>query len=200
MVPIFASVAVAVIANGGTDRSPVFPPLHVTVVAAPAISREFIRETLAEAAAIWQPVGVTILWDRAASDDSASELTVTVDDGLTRSADGTATLGWITFAGSETPEPDIHLSRGNAMELMTRTASLHEKSTVWQEYLLSRALGRALAHELGHYLLKSRAHAPQGLMRATRPSKEFFSPDRFGFEITTEQRAWLSDHLPCAHT
>ena len=31
MVPIFASVAVAVIANGGTDRSPVFPPLHVTV-------------------------------------------------------------------------------------------------------------------------------------------------------------------------
>src|SRR5207237_5917981 len=97
MVPIFASVAVAVIANGGTDRSPVFPPLHVTVVATPAISRAFIRETLAEAAAIWQPVGVMILWDRATSGGSTaspSELTVTVDDGLTRSADGTATLGW----------------------------------------------------------------------------------------------------------
>jgi hypothetical protein len=38
------------------------------------------------------------------------------------------------------------------------------------ERLLPRALGRALAHELGHYLLARRAHSPTGLMReAFRP-------------------------------
>jgi len=81
---------------------------------------------------------------------------------------------------------------------MTRTARLHDNASAWQDLLLSRALGRALAHELGHYLLNSRAHAPNGLMRAIRPSSEFFSSSRLGFEITEQQRASLADRLPCA--
>ena len=201
MVLIVASVAVVIIANRATDHPRPYQSLHVTVVATATTTRAFIRETLAEAAAIWRPAGLAIVWDGVTSDRSASpasDLTVTVDEGATSSPDGKATLGWITFAGPDVPESEIHLSRGNALELMTRTASVHDNASAWQELLLSRALGRALAHELGHYLLKSRAHTPHGLMRAIRPSSEFFSSSRLGFEITEEQRASLADRLPCA--
>src|SRR5881398_4245612 len=115
MVLTVASIVV-IIANGATDHPPSYPPLHVTVVATPTTTRAFIRDTLAEAAAIWQPAGLAIVWDGASgqSGSSASELTVTLDEGPTRSPDGRATLGWITFEGPEAPKHEIHLSRGNA--------------------------------------------------------------------------------------
>lgn len=42
--------------------------------------------------------------------------------------------------------------------------------------LLGRILGRAVAHELGHYVLKSRDHAKTGLMRATLRTDELIAP------------------------
>jgi hypothetical protein len=53
---------------------------------------------------------------------------------------------------------------------------------------LGRAMGRALAHELGHYLTASKAHAKKGLMRATRTASEFFALERWGFAIDPAQR------------
>jgi hypothetical protein len=38
---------------------------------------------------------------------------------------------------------------------------------ILSDLLLSRALGRALAHEIGHYLLGTSRHTARGLMRAT---------------------------------
>ena len=43
--------------------------------------------------------------------------------------------------------------------------------------LLARAMGRALAHEMGHYLLASKEHTKNGLMQAHRTATEFFGPD-----------------------
>jgi len=34
-------------------------------------------------------------------------------------------------------------------------------------------LGRAVAHEIGHYLLHTNTHAPYGLMRANIDAREF---------------------------
>ena len=118
---------------------------------------------LTEAAAIWRAAGITILWRQSPGDPRdfpATEITVSLHDGHSESPDGNATLGWITFAGPAAPEPMIHLSRGNALELMTRTSSVHDVPKAWQDYLLARALGRALAHELGHYL--NLAHVNDG--------------------------------------
>jgi hypothetical protein len=200
LLPIVVSVAAGLIAAGGAgDRPSILPTLHVVVVATPAVNRAFISETLAEAADIWRTAGVTIVWSVPGDPGVApSDLTVTLDDRLRPSPDGNATLGWITFAGPGLPVPHIHLSRGNALDLMTRTSSVRDIPALWQEYLLSRALGRALAHELGHYLLKSPAHEAIGLMRAARPSSDFFSPSRAGFELTADSRERLARGLPCA--
>jgi hypothetical protein len=38
-------------------------------------------------------------------------------------------------------------------------------------------IGRALAHEIGHYLLASRLHAKSGLMRAVLDNDDLVRPD-----------------------
>ena len=204
MVSIAVSVAAAALAAGAAARPVPFTPLRdisITVVAGPAITQGLIDATLAEAEAIWRPAGVVLTWRRsarAADVDATSrpDLILTVDEGRTSVPEGQTALGWIHFTGP-TPEPAIHLSRANAENLMARTASLHDKPTVMQQLLMGRALGRALAHELGHYLFKSAAHRPAGLMKAVRPSADFFSPDRNGFDVTAAERASLAAPAPC---
>jgi hypothetical protein len=204
MVSIAASAAAAIMAatTGGAGPPPFAHMRHVriSVVAAPTVTRSFIEATLAEAEAIWRPAGVTLAWRRqpqADAVDAASppELTVTVEDRSTNGRDGQTTLGWIHFAG-RTPEAAIHLSRANAEALIEKASTLRDTPPVMHEALLARALGRALAHELGHYLLQSPAHVPNGLMRGVRPSADFFSPARNGFEMTLDECAWLAVHAP----
>ena len=42
-----------------------------------------------------------------------------------------------------------------------------------QHHRLGVVLGRAVAHEIGHYLLQTNTHAPYGLMRANIDAREF---------------------------
>jgi hypothetical protein len=119
-------------------------------------------------------------------------MTVTIDDD--RKEFGEGALGWIPFT-ADGPAPSIRLSRANAEALIRRTPGVTDATIVQHEILIGRALGRALSHELGHYLLKSKVHTPHGLMRATWTSDELFSNDRRGFELTAKQRA-ATEHLP----
>jgi hypothetical protein len=53
------------------------------------------------------------------------------------------------------------------------------------DVLLSRALGRALAHEIGHYLLPTSRHTARGLMRAHFSPSELLEPahrQRYGLD------------------
>jgi hypothetical protein len=51
--------------------------------------------------------------------------------------------------------------------------------------------GRALAHEIGHFLLRSRHHSAAGLMRARQSAYDLVSVDRRGFTLTAEEEARL---------
>jgi hypothetical protein len=200
MTLIVVSVAAAIVASAGTARRPL-PAVRVSVVAGSSVTTDFIRTTLAEADAIWRPIGLAVVWQRVTSTvdiDQTSQVTITMEEEPSKSSEGKATLGWIHFAAPGSPEPQIHLSRANAKDLLLRTVAFREKPPVWQEVLLARALGRALAHELGHYLLKSPTHAPHGLMQAVRPSIQFFASERTGFDLTPEQRDVVVCRLQCA--
>ncbi|HXE84735.1 MAG TPA: hypothetical protein VN513_15520, partial [Gemmatimonadales bacterium] len=54
--------------------------------------------------------------------------------------------------------------------------------------LTARALGRAAAHELGHYLLTSREHTPRGLMRARFSSDDLVSDESAAFTLEASAR------------
>ena len=71
------------------------------------------------------------------------------------------------------------------------------------ERRLGLILGRAAAHEIGHYLLRSSTHARRGLMRARITDREFADPRASGFDLGADAREWLharSDDLPATST
>jgi len=64
-----------------------------------------------------------------------------------------------------------------------------------REMLLARAMGRALAHEIGHYLFGSKTHSARGLMQATHSAAQFFGYERNAFTVDTAQRQVAVDRL-----
>ena len=77
-----------------------------------------------------------------------------------------------------------------------------------QERGLGTVLGRAIAHEVGHFLLQTKTHASSGLMRAFIDAREFADPAANGFTLDKAAVAHMaalatagtlsSDHPPVA--
>lgn len=186
------------------------PPVVVNVVAGPSVSATLVTRLLDEASAIWRPTGVEIVWRRVAPEvlpyarlgeagPSQSTLRVDIGDdpGLTR--DARTPLGWIVFDSDHEPQPKIYLSYPNAKALMASARGvvglIDQMPPAQREILLGRAMGRALAHELGHFLLASKVHTPRGLLKAWRTTAELFTPERGGFKIDAAQRQQIAVRL-----
>jgi hypothetical protein len=61
-----------------------------------------------------------------------------------------------------------------------------------RQYKLGVVLGRAVAHEIGHYLLQSNSHSPYGLMRASIDAREFADLRTGAFRLDRESQAFLA--------
>jgi hypothetical protein len=162
-------------------------PIPVDVIAPPDVTDSLVRRICTEADMIWAPAGVTFEWHRVVATTSPWRLHVTIEDRRKAADDWSAALGWVTVRG-ERVEPSIYLSRASVEDLLLRTAGHNHAPLETHDVLVGRALGRALSHELGHYLLKVKGHTAHGLMRATWPSDEFFAINRSGFELSSEER------------
>jgi hypothetical protein len=164
--------------------------IPVDVFAPPEMKESAVDRICAETDAIWRPAGITFTWHRRASTEAldASRLHVTIDHQRLSPTDEHTTLGWIMFTGGEA-EPSIHVSIAGAEDLLLGANSFDNTVTVRHDMLIDRALGRALSHELGHYLLGSKTHTPRGLMRASWPPRQVFGEERRGFELSAEQRS-----------
>jgi hypothetical protein len=169
------------------------PPVPVVVEPSRSVHRRVVRGALLEASAIWEAAGVTFEWNVANPDDgNVSDidddcvLHVRITDEVSGAEAGRRAIGWITFSAPDSPQRVIHLSRAGVMELLAGTPGVREMPLLSEDALMARALGRALAHELGHYFLGP-AHTDRGLMQGRRRAQDFFSAVRRGFEFTPEQ-------------
>jgi hypothetical protein len=61
-----------------------------------------------------------------------------------------------------------------------------------RQYKLGVVLGRAVAHEIGHYLLESNGHSAYGLMRASIDAREFADLRTGAFRLDRESQAHLA--------
>jgi len=164
--------------------------IDVAVEAPPSVSDTVLADIFAEAGAIWAPADVVFRWHRSVHADTTRSdyLLVTIDASTPQPRDAQAALGWITFETGR-PGRSIHLALANAEALIHRTPTARNHTAAEHDALLGRALGRALAHETGHYLLQSKAHTAHGLMRSSWPSEEFLAVDRSRFGLAAEERA-----------
>jgi hypothetical protein len=162
-------------------------PLLIAVERPVDLPAGVAEHTLEEAAAIWRPLGVGITWMFVdAGDDCTSPDTLhLVFTNAPASADAGVPLGWIQFVAPTMPGHVVHLSREAAQRLLASSPTLRQKPQDWQNMLLARVMGRALAHELGHYLLASKQHSSHGLMRPSLPLDALTDPERVGFELSS---------------
>ena len=143
---------------------------------------------------IWEPYGLTLCWTQRSNPCAGwgAHLTVLVADDLPpsiRPAHHEPVVGRILF-DADGPSTDIALSVRAARGLVTGTTLGDRRLDQWPSStwsaLVPRVLGRALAHEIGHYVLHSRDHARTGLMTASfRPYEVTFGPTSW-FRLTPD--------------
>ena len=170
------------------------PTVPVELIVRPGQFREgFLRQIRQEAEAIWQKNGVTIVWRGGSPSACDPPLRVWLARTQKRSVVPDAAMGSILFDHG-VPLPVIHLSIDN-VEALIRSIPLTADISAIHDLQVARALGRSLAHEIGHYVLSRQTHERQGLMRATWPIQEAVAPGRRDFELMPEQRAAALERL-----
>jgi hypothetical protein len=174
----FISVVVAAVTAGSpvSSAGAVVPcAIAIDMRAASPLERSDVADhsLRREATRVWASEGVRFCWtDEGACPPSMPLLYVRVvrDVPVAPDASPARTLGWMGFSERGGPGPLILLSQRWVADLLGRAergARALADLPGMVRRLLPRALGRALSHELGHYLLGRREHSMSGVMRAT---------------------------------
>ena len=140
-----------------------------------------------ETEALWRPYGVHLEWtDSPANGAAPSGLSLEVilerriidAPGLPKSA---------TVMGLTSLKPSVPCVRPIRVSLDATESVLAKSRTsigrIVHDHDLGRALGRVLAHEIGHSLLGA-PHDEAGMMRAVFRPNELAEPDRTPFRLT----------------
>jgi len=150
-------------------------------------SEHLVELAVNEARALWMQHGVVL------STTSAADacVMITIQNGPLSGTPRTAwesPLGAIEFVGDILPKADIHVSLGSIDEVIHATGSLvhlyDESPRMVHDQMLARAIGRVVAHEIGHFVLQFPAHVRHGIMAARHTSSEFTDANRRKFELT----------------
>jgi hypothetical protein len=110
-----------------------------------------------------------------------------------------AALGWTRFVAGR-PESTITVSVAAARRLMSRGRWLGRRMddlpAPLQRQFVTHALSRSAAHEIGHYLLRSSAHAPDGLMRQRMTIPEIMEEGLSFFRLRSSEVSELERRAP----
>jgi hypothetical protein len=179
-------------------------PIELVFVGAPLNAR-VEASALDEARSIWAPhqVALRIVPRDSLRENGVTRLAVVVADERDRRLK-TGALGAVRFRAGA-PEPTILLFSDTIETLIDEAPVMHHGSEcppAVREQMTGRMIGRALAHEIGHVLLRSRDHSRDGLMRATHRSSDLIAPERQGFALSVDDAkrvdeivAALNDHI-----
>jgi hypothetical protein len=177
--------------------------LRVVFDTARIVSPTVRANAIKEAARIWKRYDVSLITDDQSqcASPGAAALNVTIDVGHDLAA-GDIGLGAIQFASDGTPASDIVLHYDAVKRIATSAPFMGLHPALWpaglREEIVARALGRALAHEIGHYLLRSPHHTSSGLMQARHKGSMLGNPNDRGFELTELDRQRLRIALAAA--
>jgi hypothetical protein len=171
MLAVFAVLAAAAVvaAPAARDGHRARLQVQMEVDRAAALSSADVRAIAKEVERIWAPaVDVLVSVDeRPTIRIDTIRLALTT---RTLPLADTIGLGWIEFVNGE-PQPAITVSVAAARRLVAagswRGRPFSALPSAVSRTFLQRALGRAIAHEIGHYLLRSKTHEHRGLMRPT---------------------------------
>jgi hypothetical protein len=174
--------------------------LRVRLVPAKGVGAAMLGTVQVEVEELWRSYGVDILWEDAWQEGDTRPkpdlFVFFVDHELNRGASrGVTAVAWILFVEGS-PRPLINLSVAAAQRLLSETPWLDERPVRHaplsiQDRLVGTMIGRALAHEIGHYLLASSKHARQGLMKPLITPAEFVRVGRKHLQLMPDDARGL---------
>src|SRR5262245_18135846 len=177
--------------TAGVDRRPTHIVLQI--VSTTRASHSMLATMIEEAAAIWEPYSVIVspFFEMVRPDDREGRwITLILRDEPANRIDGKAPRRHRARASlvftDDTPGDAMYVSLEMARR-MIHDAGLGKGSAAVEERLAARLLGRATAHELGHFLLGSKDHARHGLMRSTFRAQDSSSGQLERFRLLPDQ-------------
>jgi hypothetical protein len=170
--------------------------VHLRIERDAGLSAEALRCAAEQARLIWSAAGVTVTTGRLTDPvpDGAEIVAVRIESRGVPQDDGQTVLGWITLDERGVPSP-IRVSLPGLQEVLA-DAQLFGRPVRYLgpglfEKLTGQAAGRVIAHELGHYLLRSSRHAAAGLMQPSYSGTTLAGPSLEPFKIAAVQLAAL---------
>jgi hypothetical protein len=167
-------------------------PVHVTLVFAPPrpVPAAVQRAAITEAAAIWSPYNVVVTGAEPLRIHGHDDLTLTVEMNRTPATMDPmwrAPLGAVDFDEAGAPFHIITVFIVRLVTMIEEARLWHVPAWEWprviREQVVGRAMGRVIAHEIGHVLLRTTRHAPHGLMRAVQRADELVDPSRNRYRL-----------------
>lgn len=179
------------------ERRAVPPRLPVALTTAATLPAGARDAAMREVQAIWQREGVHIVWSPSAPAPAGAGLGLRV---LVVTDGGASTDG----GPHDWPVAElVRDGRGQAVAIASvaaarrvlEVARLADGPSTLQMDRLGLVLGRAIAHEIGHYLLNTAGHARHGLMRTRISARDFADPRDGGFGLDDDAARWARTAL-----
>jgi hypothetical protein len=180
------------VASAGAETNPL--TVHIRLTFDRSISAKLIRTWMREeATALWEPHGVQIIWSDSEV-DAAFHLDVIIarrQVGMEPDHEESA-LGLTTIDRSGRLHGPIRILSDTIESMMGQRHTV----PVLQQRELARALGRVLAHELGHVLLGA-PHDSDGLMRARISTTDLAASSRRTLGLSVSAVGRLREQIEC---
>jgi hypothetical protein len=168
--------------------------LDVLLTTAPTLPASARLSMMSEAAEIWRKHGVAIDWLPPTADKprGPNQLRVLVVQRRPQVNDPQQpfAVGELVRAPGSQPVAVISIEGAQRLMASMRGRAGYELIVV-DERRLGVVLGRALAHEIGHYVLDTHTHAQSGLMRPQFSANEFCDLREGAFALDADAAAWL---------
>jgi hypothetical protein len=168
------------------------PPVRLHLVDRAGLTVEARDELKRETLAPWRAAGATVEWAARlpmvpAGLGEPEDVYVVVEADARATTDGQSIpMASILFVkGQPTTHITVHagLVARRLAGLSFDERPLSEQPRLIRDRLLGRVLGRAVAHEVGHFLSRSSDHADTGLMRASHHVDHLLAPGHHAFRV-----------------
>ena len=189
-----AMALLASVAPGPYTQKHETTTVHVSIDQDGGLPVAQLYEALNQMQRIWRAAGIKLTTGRYGEPPGYGGATVSLrllGTGARR-IDGGTVLAWVSPTESGPPAPILFVSLQGIRELLEpvefRGRPLKQRPDAIRDRFIAMAIGRAAAHELGHFLRGERQHTTQGLMRARYKTNDLIGDSLVPFQVPADER------------
>ena len=167
--------------------------VHFSVDQAASLTAGQLRIALEQVREIWRPVGVAVSTGRFGEPMPLSATRISLRMvSVKRKIGENPVLAWTSVTQAGRPTPALFVSVPAVTEFLSNAdikgRPFTQRPQALQTQLLGQAVGRVVAHELGHYLLQRAGHVREGLMRPQYSTRDLIEPWLHAFQVAEGDR------------